>query len=350
MAGYAPLFRGFTPMLEIDIDGKPIASPFWSILVSCKITDNEGEEVDRISLKLDDRFNAIELPRKGAIITARIGFRERLPLIEKGQFKVTKFPIEGSVESGEFLMIEGEAVDLRKDAKGEGRKAYKKQKFGAIVQAEAKAMGLQAVVPDSLANIAFDYKLRWNQSRIDFLTRLANEIGGIVKPAGGKLIVQERGSGKSASGQDLAPIVIMREDCISWSGDPSGRMQYGEVHSTWRDAKTGKLKTEKEQTGLQGPARILREHFPDQQRAKKAGTAEKGRINRETGNASFVMYGRPEAQAGAPVQAVDFRSGLRGEWRATTVEHTFEPGDNGGYTSTVSVKAKEDGKRGKDDE
>lgn len=342
--------RGFTPVLEIDIDGQPIASVFWSILVSCTITDNEGEEVDTISLKLDDRGNAIALPRKGAIISARIGFREALPLIDKGRFKVTKFPIEGDVESGEFLHIEGEAVDLRKEAKGEGRKAYKDKTFGQIVREEAKAMGLEAVIPPNLDSITFDYRLRWNQSRVDFLTRLANEVGGILKPAGGKLIVQERGSGKSASGKDLPPIIILKSDCKSWSGDPSGRMEYGEVQTGWRDPKTGKLRLEKRPTGLQGPARIIREEFPDRKRALKAGEAETGRINRETGNASFVMYGRPDAQAGAPVVAEGFRSGLRGEWRATKVTHTFEPGESGGYTTTISVKAKEDGKRGKDDD
>lgn len=341
---------GFTPVLEIDVDGKPIAAAFWSLLVSCTITDNEGEEVDTISLKLDDRGNAIALPRKGAIITARIGYKESLPLIDKGRFKVTKFPIEGSVEGGEFLHIEGEAVDLRKEAKGEGRKAYQNSTVGKIIKAEANAMGLDAVVPPELDSIPIDYRLRWHQSRIDFVTRLANEVGGIVKPAGGKLIVQARGSGKSASGKELPILTINKSDCLSWSGDPSGRMQYGDVQTTWRDPKTGKQKTEKLPTGLEGPARILRETYPDQKRAQKAAEAEKGRVNRETGNASFVMYGRPDAQAGAPVVAVGFRSGLRGDWRASTVTHVFEAGDSGGYKTTISVKAREDGKRGKDDE
>jgi len=342
--------KGIIPALGIDIDGRPIAAAFWTVLVSCKIVDNEGEEVDKISLKLDDRGNQIELPRKGAIITARIGYRDAPPLIDKGRFKVTTFPIEGDVEGGEFLSIEGEAVDLRKDAKAEGRKAYAGSTFGEIVRAEAKAMGLDAVIPSNLDQIPFDYRLRWHQSRIDFVTRLANEVGGIVKPAGGKLVVQERGSGKSASGKDLAPIIITKQDCISWSGDPDGRMQYGDVQATWRDEQTGKLRTEIQQTGLSGPTRILKEHYPDQRRARKAAEGEKGRINRETGSCSFTIYGRPEAQAGAPVQVIGHRSGLRGEWRATKIDHDFQPGDGGGYKTTISCKAKDDGKRGKDDD
>lgn len=350
MAGYSPSIGGVTPMLEIDIDGRPISSAFWSVLVSCKITDNEGEEVDTISLKLDDAGNQLALPRKGAIITARIGYKETPPLIDKGRFKVTKFPIEGSAESGEFLYIEGEAVDLRRDAKAEGRKAYKDTTFGNIIRSEARAMGLQAVIPPPLDKISVDYRLRWHQSRIDFITRLSNEFGGIVKPAGGKLVVQERGSGKSASGKDLTPIIIRKEECLSWSGEPDGRMEYGEVHATYRDEKTGSLKLSKQSTGLSGPARVLKEPFPDEARAKKAAEAEKGRVNRETGSCSFVKAGDPTAQAGAAVVVINHRSGLRGDWRASKVEHDFEPGDGGGYKITVSCKAREDGKRGKDDD
>lgn len=125
---------------------------------------------------------------------------------------------------------------------------------------------------------------------------------------------------------------------------------HGEVHATYRDEKTGSLKLSKQSTGLSGPARVLKEPFPDEARAKKAAEAEKGRVNRETGSCSFVKAGDPTAQAGAAVVVINHRSGLRGDWRASKVEHDFEPGDGGGYKITVSCKAREDGKRGKDDD
>lgn len=339
------LQRGFTPVLEIDVDGKPVSGVFFSVLISARFRDEEGETTDTISLRLDDRANAIELPRKGAEIAARLGYKERLPLRDKGKFKVQNIHLEGG-DGGEFLLIEGKAADLRKSAKAEGKKHYEGKTFGEIVRAEAKAMGLPAVISPALDGLKFDYQLRWNQSHMDFVTRLANEVGGIVKPAGGKLIVQERGSGKSASGQPLDVIRIAKADCVSWRIDPEGRMQYGSVNATWTDPKTGKRKTEKMDTGLEGPALTLKDEYPDQARAKKAAEAEKGRLNRATGSGSFSLYGRPECKAGAPVEAVDFRPGIRGEWRATTVEDIFEAG---GYTTEVTVKGKDDGKKGKDD-
>jgi hypothetical protein len=45
-----------------------------------------------------------------------------------------------------------------------------------------------------------------------------------------------------------------------------------------------------------------------------------------------------------------FRSGAEGEWRAKTVEHIFASGPTGGYTSVIEITAKEDGKKGKNDD
>lgn len=341
--------HGFTPVLEIDVDGKPVGGVFYSLIVSCRLRDNEGQTVDSLQIKLDDAGNQIELPRKGAEISVRLGFKET-GIFDKGRFKVETFPLSGDVESGEFVTIEANAADLRKDAKAEGNKDYHNKTFGEIVRAEASKMGLKPQVTPELENIRFDWKPRIKQSRIDFITRLADEVGGIAKPAGGKLIVQKRGSGQSASGQQLETIIIKKGDCTSWEINPDGRMQYGTIESHWVDPQTGKLKKEKITTGLEGPSYVLKDKYPDQARAKRAAEAEKGRTNRNTGNGTFTLYGRPEAQAGAPVEAVGFRTGINGEWRASAVDHIFQAGPSGGYTTVIEVKAKEDGKKGKNDD
>ena len=67
------------------------------------------------------------------------------------------------------------------------------------------------MVAPALENIEIPYRLRWRQSPLDFATDLADEIGGILKPKAGKLVVMERGAGQSASGRTLPPI-LMRHD------------------------------------------------------------------------------------------------------------------------------------------
>jgi len=340
---------GLTPVLIIAVDGKPVADTFYSLIVEFRLRDEEGDAVDTLTIKLDDSGNQIELPRKGAKISVQLGYKET-GVVDKGRFEVDRVSIEGSVESGEFLTITANAVDLRKEAKGEGQKAYQDKTLGQIVQAEAGKMKVAAKVDPELAGIPIDYRMRYGQSHIDFVTRLAEEHGGLTKFSGGHLIIQKRGGGKSGSGKTLPPIMIRRTDCSRWSIDPSGRMQYGSVKANWLDKKTGKRKTEKVTTGLQGPDFTVKEDFSNQERAKKAAEAEKGRLNRNTGGGTFELYGRPDAAAGAPVVAVDFRPGIQGDWRASSVEHVFVAGPSGGYTTTVEVKAKEDGKKGNSDD
>lgn len=333
---------GFTPVFELEVDGQPVSGDFFSVLISATLVDNEGDEVDTLTIRLDDRDNAIAIPRKGAVLTPRFGYAET-GVVDKGRFTAENVAIECDVTRGHVLVIEANAADLRKGTKGAGQKAYEQKTFREIVETEAKAMGFQAVVDADLASHVFDWRVRWNASRIDFLTRLADEIGGIVKPAGGKLIVQKRGGGKSASGKELPPLLIVPNDCSAWRGRPVGRLEYGKVISYWTDPKTGEQKKVTTPTGQEGPEWTIREPYPNEREAKKAGEAQVGRLNRGTGEATFTCYGRPEAMAGQPVQAVGFRDGLEGDYTATTVTHSF--GDDG-YITEIECKSK-DSKGGK---
>ncbi len=335
---------GRTPVIIILVDGKPVSAGFYSLLISATLVDNEGDEVDRLTIELDDADNQIERPRKGVIITCQMGYIET-GIVDKGRFKVENVTEQGSVDRGQTLTIEAHAEDLRKDAKAAGQKAYEGKTFKEIVEEEAKAMGLAAVVAPELAEQRFDWRVRWSASRLDFLTRLADEVGGIVKPAGGKLIVQKRGSGKSASGQDLPTLIIRRSDCSEWSGKPVGRMEYGQVVTYWTDPATGKQRTVKSPTQRKGPDFTVREPFPDEKAAKRAGEAQVGKLNRGTGEASFTMYGNPAAAAGQEALAVGFSTSLSGVWVTSTVTQLFKSGSSGGYTTEVEVKAPESGKK-----
>lgn len=339
--GAAQPFAGRTPIIVILVDGQPVAGGFYSVLIKATLVDNEGDEVDRLTIELDDADNQIQRPRKGVTITCQLGYLET-GLEDKGLFKVENVTEQGSVSRGQTLTIEAHAEDLRKDAKAEGQKAYEQKTFKQIVDEEAKAMGLEAMVAQELASQLFDWRVRWNTSRLDLLTRLADELGGIVKPAGGKLIVQKRGSGKSASGQELPPLLIQRTDCSEWSGKPVGRLEYGQVVTYWTDPKTGKQRTVKTPTERKGPDFTIREPYPDEKAAKRAGEAQVGKLNRGSSEASFTTYGIAHAGAGQKALTIDFSESLNGDWVIATVTHEFS---TGGYTTEIEVKSPETGRK-----
>ncbi len=331
---------GYTPRIEVTVDGQPVSGLFYSRLVSATFRDEPGQKTDSCTIRLDDARNEIALPRKGASLAAALGYLET-GVLSVGTYKVQTVTLEGG-EDGEFITIVAKAAELTKSKlKDEGRAAYEKKTFGQIVEALAKAAGLSAKVDPELAGIMFAYKARVDQSRIDFLTRLGDEVGAVIKPANGMLIAAKRGSSRSVSGKPVPAIMITRRDCESWRINPDGRQSYGAVVTGWIDQKTGKRRTERKETGREGPDFMVKDPLPDQPRAKKAGEAEAERLNRATGDGEFVLYGRPAAQAEAIVMASGFRSGIDGEWRASAVEHVFE---ERGFRTTIEVKSPESGK------
>ena len=65
-----------TPRAEISVNGQPVASIFNERLVSVTIVDKEGVTSDSISCELNDGSPFAKIPRKGDIITAKLGYLE----------------------------------------------------------------------------------------------------------------------------------------------------------------------------------------------------------------------------------------------------------------------------------
>jgi phage protein D len=336
------------PVIEVEVNGRAVASAFYTLLRRATVRDEEGQTSDSLHLVLDDRGNMIDIPAKGALMRVRAGWRG-MPLVDKGTFKLETPKITGGAD-GEFIELTGKGGDLKTKLKGTGSEHHEKTTLGAIVRKSAGRAGLQAVVDPDLDRIEIAYRARHGQSEIDFLTRLADENGGIVKPAGQKLIVAKRGAATSASGKPLPKIIVAKADCESWSFEPAGRTQYGRIGASWIDQKTGKTRMAWASTGLKGPDHKLAEPAADEKAARNKADAERQRLNRATGEGSVTLAGLMEASAGADLETTGFRAECNGLWRVTSVEHEFE--GSSGWKTTIDFKAREDGRKGgyKDEE
>jgi len=340
------LQQGFRPFIYITVNGNEVAGGFYSRLVSATARDEAGQTSDRITFTLDDADNAIELPPDKATIVVYGGWLDaERGLI--GTYEMQSIELKGNVDEGEFVVIQASAADLKRKLKGVDREHFEEKTLGEIVEAIAKRNGMTARVDPDLAKVKISYRARIDTSEIDFLTTLADEHGGVVKPMGDKLVVSKRGKAKSTSGQSLS-ISIEKSDCKSWSIEPSGRAQYGKVKSAYIDQKTGKRSKVEAETGMDGPDFTLKNPLPNKEQAEKAAQAEAQRLTRNTGDGHFQLArGRFDAQAEADVIAGNsFRSGIAGTWRADAVEHVW---DENGWLTKVEVKSKEDGSSGKKD-
>lgn len=333
--------EGYTPIIEIRVNGKEVSGAFYSRLIKATSRDEAGQKSDTISFDLDDREPPIELPPPKATIEVIGGWKE------SGRFKIGTYEMQAvtlkfDADAGDTMTIQGNAADLKSKLKGAGREGFENKTVEEIAQVIAKRNGMTVRVDPSLAKIKIPYKARVDSSEIDFLTTLCDELGAVCKPMGDKLVIAPRGAAKSVSGQNLPPIMIDKSDCSGGEISPEGRSQYGDVKAAYIDQKTGKRKKVEAKTGLKGPSYTVRDPLPNEEQAKKAAEAEARRLTRNTGDGHFQLSkGRFDAQAEADVIAgPSFRSGIAGVWRADAVEHVF---DDKGWTSKIEVKAKEDG-------
>lgn len=322
------------PFISVSVNGAPVSGVFYSYLVSATIHDAPGQEADTIELKFDDGGNVVAMPSKGAIIVVIFGFRDAAGIgagQKMGVFVVEKTSIEGG-EEGEFLTLSGRSADMRSDVKEPLSEHFDKKTVGDIVKELAGRHGLGSKVDPDLAGIQLEYIARYEQSAVDFLTRLADRVGGMFAIKDGKFLFLKRGLLPSA--------VIDKSECESWSFEVEPRPLFGKVQAGWYDRSKNAVTYEEESTGQQGPVKRLRKVLGSADEAKKAAKSEGQRLGRATGSGTITLAGRPDIMADAPIMTTGFRSEANGLWRCGGVDHVYDDT----YKTTIELEAPEEGK------
>lgn len=321
--------------------GRNILPGLSGLWISCKVTEQAGGESDTAEVVCVGPPSKFGLPGRGEKFTILGGWADEGPVMQ-GQFTVQKIVCAGDPQSGDTITIHLRAADYVDKLKAHASKHYDDKTYGDIIKDIAKQAGLEAEVDDAVAKIKVPYRLRWQQSHIDFATELSEEVGAICKPAGGKLIAVKRGGGKSATGKNLTPIEIRRRAGFGYEIEIEPRPEVGNVAASWHDQKAGKRKVVKHKTGRNGPIHMLPHPFRSEDEAKKAAESEAYEMGNNSGTGHFDSPGLPHAHAEAPVNASGYGKPIDGRWKAETVEKLWEA--TGGFTTTVQVKAGDDQK------
>lgn len=334
------------PILIINNSGgRNILPGLAGLWISCHVREQAGGESDTAEIVCVGPPAKFGLPGRGDKFTILGGWKDEGPVMQ-GEFTVQKIICSGDAQSGDTIAIQLRAADYVDKLKGHGRKHYDDETYGGIIKDLAKKAGLEAEVDPELDKIKIPYRLWWNQSIIDFASELSEEVGGVCKPAGGKLIAVKRGGAKSASGKDLSPIDIRRDACFAYEIEIEPRPEVGKLDASWHDEKAGKRKFVKHETKRKGPAHTLPHPFRSEDEAKKAAESQAYEMGNDSGSGHFDCPGLPRAHAEAKVTASGFGKPIDGQWKAESVEKSWDA--QGGFTTTVSVKAGDDqkGKKG----
>ena len=328
------------PVLQIlNKSGVDILPRLTGLWVSCKVSESAGQESDTAEI-VCVRTATTVLPARGDEFTILGGWLDEGP-VNQGRFTVQKITLSGGGQDGDMFSVQLRAADYVDRLKGHATKHYDDTTYGKIVEDIAKQCGLDASVDSDVAKIKVPYALRFEQSHIDFLTHLSDDVGAVCKPAGGTLIAVRRGGGKSASGKDLSPILITRGICLGYDLEIEPRPEVGDVAAAWHDEKTGKRKIAKHKTGRKGPVAHLPHPYRSEDEAKKAAEADAYERGNDSASGDFRCVGLPQAHAEAPVVVSGFGSPIDGRWKAESVEKVW--GEEA-FITTVSVKAGDDQK------
>ncbi|PHR24367.1 MAG: hypothetical protein COA37_06440 [Hoeflea sp.] len=335
-----------TPIIRIiGPSGFNIIPKLGPAFLGATITDQEGYESDQLVIRAAARAPYLEPPAKGARYQVLAGWLESsVRLI--GIYEYQSTTITGDPEDGEEIHITARAADFIDKAKGGDRRHYDEENgfgtAGKIFDDLAKEMGVSAVIPSELRDIKIPYRLRWNQSAIDFATDLADEIGAITKPQAGQLVIRKRGAGASASGLTLPAITVHHDPSYAYEFTIEPRPDFKETETPWFDPALGITKLEKAARGKAASLTTFMHPFASEIEAKIGGKAVSQQLSRNTGSGFIEMAGNAAVTAGSPIIPMGFGSAVSAiEWEAASVEHEFTP--DPGWITRVDLQAKEEG-------
>ena len=327
-------------LVGLSVDGRDVSGLFRPALSSVTVTDAAGVEADELTVVLSGgpRWAPVAEPDPGVELEVRLG----IPGAPLGTFTVDETTISDAPAALE-ISAAGAAFMSPRDGRSplttaKTRSWAKGTKLADMVAKIASEHGLQPVVGKSLEAVVLPHIDQRAESDIALLTRVARDHDAFAKPASGRLVVARRGEGKTASGDSMPVLRLVRTDVSSWSRSRSEPEGTGEVVAVWRDRAAAADVEVK--VGSGEPVRRLRQVFPDEASAKAAAEAERARAVRAKEALTFRMPGRLDVVAEALVVALDWHPSLAGRlWVITKAVHRV---DASGWGVTVTAEPASD--------
>lgn len=347
-----------TPAFRVTLDSQDITTSLENRLMSLTHTDNRGFEADQLDIELDDADGKVQLPRRGALLSLAIGWKNE-PLVSKGTFTVDEIEHSGTPDR---LTVRARSADFRETLNIKRERSWHETTVGAVVNEIATRHKLTAALGKELEAQKVDHFDQTNESDGSFLMRLAKEYGAIAAIKNGNLLFIRQGQGKTASGKPLPAMTITRATGDGHRFSLADRGAYTGVTANWLHTREPKKKeavkvkrrrrkTVKKETKAPEPKQgeylvgtdenvmVLSRTYANRANAERAAKATWGRIQR--GAASFSIQlakGRADLFPELPVRVNGFKSQIdEADWIITTVTNSIS---DSGFTTSLELEVK----------
>ena len=300
------------PRVDVTVDGQPVAGQFYERLISVTVTDEEGLKSDSFDMELNDGPpNFLAIPRKGAIVSIKMGFSKNL--IDKGEFTVDKIDLDCLPYK---MSISGKAADLRAGKlKERQERSWDKATIGDIVGQIAGESGLTPTIDADLASHKYEWIGQQDESNIHFLRRLAERHNALFAFKQRHILFTRLGSGLSASGSPLGSVILTPEKIKTGSlkVEVNDRTKYSKVVAYYQDKDKAK-RIEVEADGDADGDSVFRmpEPYASPAEADKAAQSKAKDLQRGEGGVSVTVIGDAGISAGLPLLFAEVRPGVDG--------------------------------------
>ncbi len=322
-----------TPVYEVRANNNDITAAIRRRLLSLRVTDETGYQSDAVEIELDDRDGAIHLPRKGAALEVELGYEE-MGKARMGSYTVDEVELSGPPDT---LTIRAKAANMLSTFKQHKTRSWDDVTISELVDSIAADHGLDPRVGDSIRAITDRRHIdQTEESDRNLLKRLSEDYDAVSKQAGPLLLFVKRGQGKSATGQQVTPATLSREQTGGHRVTLADSGKFQAVRAHWYDMETGE-RTEV-QAGDDEPVYTLRENYIDEATARQAARSKLDMLNRGTATLSLTLKpGNLTIRAETPLTLTGFREGVNGRWIATRVTHEIS---SSGYSTQVEAETK----------
>ncbi len=197
--------------IRLFANGNDITTQIEGRLLRASISDQRSDQVDELSIELDNHDNQLALPEPGASL--RVWFPDVDGFVDMGSFDVD------SVETGgppTTITLRATSADLTKTLKTQREHSWDATTLGAVLTEIAQRNNLKPIIDNTLASIAIDHLDQTTESDLSLINRLGDDYDVVATVKSGHLVCMPTGQGVTPSGVQLPTITIDMNDCTSW--------------------------------------------------------------------------------------------------------------------------------------
>ena len=312
-----------------------------SRFVSCTIDDHAGYQNDSAEIVLCNHPYA-EYPAPRTEFTVKLGYGDNL--VTMGKYVIDELEDTGPPD---ILTVRGHGIDTDSAWKEIRFYEYNPGDFptiGDIAKFVIERNGGKPVIDPYFYEIQNPYVPQRNQSDQDFLTKLGEFYGGILKPLMGHIYFIRKGQ----DSEDAPTFEVARSQVEHHSYLLQGRSSFGIVVGRWRDVNTGKDYAISMQTGLDSQAVfVMPKIYNTAQAAKGAAFAQAESFQKSKETFNFSMYGVPGLVAESKIKTKGFHPSMPAEWRVLQCSHTLHKQE--GYKTNAVCEIPKNPPRGVDE-